>query len=264
MVEHIVLGIIQGVAEWLPVSSEGLIVLAKTNLFGGAPSFESMIHLALFLHLGTFLAALLYFRRDVGVLLKALFSFHTQTLATRKLLSFLLVSTVISGALGYALIMIVSGLASQFAAQGKIITIGVGCLLLGTAYLELRSKQGGYRKSEDLAWMDSILLGIVQGLAALPGLSRSGLTVSALLLRKVDKEMALKISFLMSLPVVLAGNIVLNFDALQWTLGSAAGLASSFVFGLATIHLLLRLAVAVNFGFFVLLFGVLTILSTVI
>lgn len=261
MFEQIILGIIQGVAEWLPVSSEGLVILAKTNLFHSSGNIEEAIRQALFLHLGTFLAALIYFHQDVKKLIKTIFSYGSQPQDMQKLFSFLLIATMISGALGLLLIKTLSHIASQLKSQGTIVTLIVGCLLLGTAFLELKAKKSGYREIRDLTIIDGILLGIVQGFAALPGLSRSGLTVSALLLRKLDKAYALKLSFLMSLPIVLMGNLLLNFNASAWSAESMVGLFFSFIFGLATIHLLLKIAAKVNFGYFVLFFGILTILS---
>lgn len=264
MFEQIILGTIQGIAEWLPVSSEGLIILAKTNLFGGVDNIETIIRQALILHFGTFLAALIYFWQDVKKLVKAIFSYRSQPREIQLLFSFLMIATVVSGALGFLLIKTLSHIASQLESQGTIITLLVGCLLLGTAFLELKAKKSGHRKIGDLNIMDSLLLGVVQGLAVLPGLSRSGLTISALLLRKLDKTCALKLSFLMSLPIVLAGNLALNFNIPAWSAETLAGLFASFVFGLATIHLLLKIAAKINFGYFVLLFGILTILSVLV
>jgi len=264
MFEQIILGIIQGVAEWLPVSSEGLVILAKTNLFHGSGNIEEGIHQALFLHFGTFLAALIYFRQDVRKLIKAIFSYKSQPPDIQKLFSFLFVATMISGALGLLLIKTFSHIASLLESQGTVITLVIGCLLLGTAFLELKAKKSGYREIRDLTVIDSILLGIVQGFAVLPGLSRSGLTVTALLLRKLDKAYALKLSFLMSLPIIFTGNLLLNFNASAWSVESLVGLLFSFIFGLITIHLLLKIAAKVNFGYFVLFFGILTILSAVI
>ena len=264
MFEQVILGIIQGVAEWLPVSSEGLIILAKTNLFHASGNIEEIIRQALFLHFGTFLAALIYFRQDIRKLIKAIFRYKSQTQETQKLFSFLFIATIISGGLGLLLIKTFSHFASQLESQGTTVTLVVGCLLLGTAFLELKAKKSGHRKINDLTIFDGILLGIIQGFAALPGFSRSGLTVSALLLRKLDKAYALKLSFLMSLPIVLVGNLALNFNASAWSVESAVGLFFSFASGFATIHLLLKVAEKVNFGYFVLFFGILTILSATI
>ncbi len=275
MFEHIVLGIIQGIVEWLPISSEGMIVLVKTNFFPSEDNFATIIHQALFLHLGTFFAALVYFNKDVAILIKALFQFKSQSKDTQNLLIFLLWSTIISGLLGIVLLKIFSHFFEQFSSAGKGITALVGCLLFITAYLEIKALgknkvikasagTSSYRNMSDLKIIDGIILGIVQGCAALPGLSRSGLTVSALLLRKFDKAYALKLSFLMSLPIVLAGNIILNFNNLQWSLNAFVGLFFAFAFGLATIHLLLRLAQKINFGYFLIFLGALTIISVFI
>jgi len=264
MFEQIILGIIQGVAEWLPVSSEGLVILAKANLFDSAGNIEEAIHQALFLHFGTFLAALIYFRRDVKKLIGTVFSYRSQSQETQKLFSFLLIATMVSGTLGLLLIKTLSYIASQLESQGTIITLIIGFLLLGTAFLELKTKKSGYRTIRDLKMVDGILLGIVQGFAVLPGFSRSGLTVSALLLCKLDKTYALKLSFLMSLPIVLVGNLAFNFNALALSAEVLVGLFFSFIFGLGTIHLFLKIAQKVNFGYFVLFFGILTILSVII
>ncbi len=267
MLEEIVLGIVQGIAEWLPISSEGTIILIKANLFGSEENLQTMVKKALFLHLGTFFAALIYFRKDVLKLSKALFKYKTQSLENKKLISFLVVSTLISGVFGLTLLKIVNHITNFSDHTGKVITLLVGVLLLGTGFLEIQTsrkqKKGGSQKHlSDLTILDGIILGIVQGFAALPGFSRSGLTVSALLLRRFDKFYALKLSFLMSLPIVLGGNIILNLTELHFSFLSLVGLIFSFIFGLATIHLLLKMAQRIDFGIFMLIFGVVTILST--
>ncbi|VAW17354.1 Undecaprenyl-diphosphatase, partial [hydrothermal vent metagenome] len=122
-----------------------------------------------------------------------------------------------------------------------------------------KSKMISTRTPTDIKMIDSVTLGIVQGFAALPGLSRSGLTVASLLLRKFDEEQAIRLSFLMSIPIVLAGNILLNIKDFNPTLENLFGFFFSFVFGLATIHILLKVAKKVNFAYFVLLFGLLMI-----
>jgi len=264
MLENVVLGIAQGISEWLPVSSEGILILLKTNLFHSKESISATIRLALFYHFGTFLSALIYFRRDVTQLIKALVRFRSSDQSTQKLFVFLLVSTVISGCIGIVLLFFLERAFNDFSRAQTMITLGIGILLLVTAFFEFKSKKDGYKSIHDLKITDSIILGIVQGCATLPGLSRSGLTVSTLLLRKFDKPYALQLSFLMSLPIVLLGNIVLNVKYLSWSWGSLTGLLCSFLGGLMTIHLLLKLAQKINFAYFVLLFGCLTILSTLL
>lgn len=261
MLEDIVLGIIQGVAEWLPVSSEGLLVLAKRNLFGSEADLETIVREALFLHLGTFLAALVYFRHDVLSLLGVARHYRSAPDGQRAVIRFLAVATVISGLLGVFLLAALSGIEDQLVLGGRVLTIAIGVLLLVTGILQLRASEDGAKAAGELERSDDILLGVAQGIAVLPGLSRSGLTVSALLLRGFDRAVALRLSFLMSLPIVLAGNIALNIRDTEVTAGSFAGLAAAFVFGILTIDLLLRAAKRINFGYFVTAFAVLVIAS---
>ncbi len=264
MLEHIVLGIIQGIAEWLPVSSSGMMAVAKQSFFTTYQGVEATNKESLFLHLGTFFAALIYLRRDVITLIKNLFHYSRADQEKKNVLIFLIVSTMISGLLGFTLIKLFAEFEKQFDVPGKFITGIIGIFLLITAYGELKTKKNGYKNLKDLNISDGIILGIAQGFSAIPGLSRSGLTVSALLLRKFDKTHALKLSFLMSLPIVLAGNIILNWNTLAWSPEALAGLFFSFIFGMATIHVLLKIARKINFGYFILLFGILTILSVLL
>lgn len=268
MFAQFVLGAIQGIAEWLPVSSEGLIILVRTNIFPVEQSVADAIREALFLHMGTFFAALVYFRRDVARLLRAPFKGQGAMPGTKPLFLFLAISTLLSGAIGFS---IAEGeqhaIAPAIGEYAGWINIGIGLMLVITGGLLLVAHRsaGIKRETRHLNWVDGVLLGVVQGFAAVPGLSRSGLTVSALLLRRVREEDALRISFLMSLPIVFAANIVFNLPLLfDIDAAHLVGLAASFVFGLLTIHILLRVAKRINFGKFVLAFGVLLLLVGVL
>lgn len=264
MIEGLVLGIIQGITEWLPISSDGMIVLAQTHLFGHTESVAELLKFALYLHFGTFLAALVYLWPDVKMLAKNLLSYQTAPTQNKKLIRFLFVSTVISGILGYVLYKALEGLDDVLLATGRALTALIGVALLATAYVGLKKTSLGTRSINDLTASDAMLLGIVQGLSVLPGLSRSGTTIAALLFKNIDETQALRISFLMSLPIVLTGNIILNLgDLASPTYLEIVALAASFIFGLLTIHYLLKLSRKINFGWFALFFGILTILAAV-
>jgi undecaprenyl-diphosphatase len=263
MIEHITLGIVQGVAEWLPISSEGMIVLVKAWFFPDASGIEALISNALFLHLGTFLAALIYFRQDVLKIFLSIFNWKTAEKSDRNIVSFLFISTAISGAVGFALLKMLVGIEEKIALWGAGVTFVVGVLLLVTGVLQLVASKGSKRTEIDIKPQDSVILGLVQGFAILPGLSRSGLTVSALLLDKFNEETTLRLSFLMSLPIVLAGNIVLNLDAINnFDPDRIIGLLFAFLFGYLTIDILLKVARKVNFGWFVIIFGTLSIIAS--
>lgn len=262
MKEALILGLIQGVAEWLPVSSEALIVLARIHLFGAGEGLEETLHWALFLHFGTFLAALCYFYRPVGSILReVLRGLPEREGDIAHITRFLIWTTLISGILGYGLKEGMTGFKDSFALTGRGITLIVGVLLLITGGLQLYVREWGLKGPDDLSRSDGVLLGVAQGLAVLPGLSRSGLTVSMLLLRRFRDTHSLRLSFLMSLPIVLAGNLILNWDKFMLTGPALVSLAAAFVAGLATIHLLLKVARAVSFGYFVIAFGAATIIA---
>ena len=287
MFEGIILGVAQGITEWLPISSKGMLLLVQTNFFH-EKSITDGIELALFLHLGTFLAALWYFRKDVLDVLRVLFEvrrerpffiiswhiFHRKEQKHNKevvaLVRFLVVATFVSGVVGFTLLEIVLAYTDEYLkahlqSSTQIITAMVGFLLIGTGILQLRARK---RKSRDggkgidqLSMGDAWLLGILQGLAALPGFSRSGFTVSGLLLRGFGDIAALRVSFLMSLPAVLGGNILLSARDFTITPVALWGLLGSFIFGLLTIHLLLKTAQKLNFAWFVVGFGGLLLIA---
>jgi undecaprenyl-diphosphatase len=259
MIENIILGIVQGIAEWLPVSSEGVITLIKVNFFNGS-NIQNIVKIALFLHLGTFLAALVYLRKEVWVLLKSIFSYKDSKDETKKTLWFLIVSTIISGGLGFGLYSIIGSFEKTADLSGQVITFAIGLLLLITAWLQIKKNKKSGKHLSKISFKDGLVTGIAQGLAVLPGLSRSGLTVSTLLLRGFDDEDSLRLSFLMSLPMVLAGNLILNLEYFKFTLDSFTGFLFSFIFGILTIHILLKIAKKINMGYFVLFFGIIMML----
>ncbi|MFB6212858.1 MAG: undecaprenyl-diphosphate phosphatase [Candidatus Magasanikbacteria bacterium] len=263
MIEKITLAATQGILEWLPVSSEGFLVLIKANFFNGG-NISSIVDYALFLHFGTFLAALVYFRAEVWKLIVAGFNYFDAEQKKRKVFDFLLISTIVSGLLGLLLLEGLRFVENSFNFGGSVITAGVGVLLLFTGFMQLKAGSVEKRIEVDISYWDGVLLGIVQGLAVLPGISRSGFTVSALLLKDFKEEVSLRLSFLMSLPIVFFGNLVMNSSKIFFSFKSLAVIFISFIFGLITIDLLLKTARKMNFGWFVILFGLLTIGATFI
>ncbi|MFA6379056.1 MAG: undecaprenyl-diphosphate phosphatase [Candidatus Omnitrophota bacterium] len=261
MIEAVVLGIIQGITEWIPVSSEGMFVLAKVKLFHSSLDIQTLILQSLFLHLGTFFAALVYFRKEIAGLIKAIFSFKRSDTETKKTFLFLFLTTIISGLLGVAVMFGMKHFSTYFQDSGKIVTILVSILLLITAALQLRSQEEGKKDAKALRPADGVALGIIQGFAALPGLSRSGTTIACLLIKGFDKTVALRLSFLMSLPIIFAGNIIFNLRKAQFSPENLVSLAVSFVVGLFSINLLFKIASKVNFGFFVACFALLVLSS---
>lgn len=263
MLESLLLGAIQGVAEWLPISSEGAVILVKENFFSNGETLLNLIEFSLFLHLGTFLAALVYFRKDVARITEALLRPRRASAENRTVMRFLVVATLVSALVGGGLLFFAQEAFSEATGRGLMALIGL--MLFVTAALQWKKRRGGVRRQGDMTTLDGLLLGFAQGFTVIPGLSRSGTTVALLLLRGVREEDALKLSFLMSLPVVLGANIVLNIDGLlNLSVNTLVALAASFVFGLATVHWLMKFASRINFASFVLFFAILSLLAALL
>ena len=259
MLHAIILGFIQGIAEWLPVSSQALIVLVNTHFFGGA--FFDSVQYALFLHLGTILAATIYFWKDIVSLVKQLPSWFSSNNKKEHELTFYILSTFVSVIIAGILVVVMKKIGEPSAAVIQITTIGIGVLLLITAGLQWLSRKNTHAEKDSTNTLDAIIAGIGQGIAALPGISRSGTTVAFLLLRNVRAAKALELSFIMSIPFVIVGNVALNFSSTVWTWSGLVGLIVACAVGLASIHLFLKAVQKINFAWVVLGFGILVIVG---
>ena len=263
MIEGLVLGTIQGLTEWLPVSSKSLLILAKIRIFGEEATLTTLIREELFLHMGTFFAALCYLRKDVLIVIQSAFNFKHADPRGRALLAFLFVSTFFSGLLGLGIYWGIGKVETRLAST-QLLTGIIGVLLIVTGFVQRNKNYFGKKTAAEARMKDAIVTGCAQGLAVIPGFSRSGFTVAALIFQGIEKEEALRISFLMSLPAVLGGNIILNAKAAAFTTDSLIGLAVAFVTGIISMHVLLKVAHRVNFGYFVIGFGALTVLAALI
>lgn len=260
---YFLLGAIQGIIEWLPISSQGNLALIIANIT--ELSSEEIINLTVFLHLGTVLSALVYLREDVLKYLKALKSYEFGEMfgsEGNKVISFLLISTSITGILGAILYTQLIHFLTII--EGKTFIALIGCFLIVTGIFQRISS--GYRRKDrsDIGLIDSILLGVAQSLSILPGISRSGTTISALLLRDYDQETSLKLSFLMSIPAVIAANAFLILTGKIIAISpyeSFIIVSTSFVAGYIALKGLFTVANKVKFWSFCLLLGSIALLS---
>ena len=245
----VVLGLLQGTLEWLPVSSQGVIVAVYALVFDG--DIPEGIGYSLWLHVGTVPSVLIAFRKEVAHVTADLFTRPTRP---SPLTAFLVVSTLVSGVVGMPLVLLLTELSGR---PGSAAMVIVGVALVFTGALQIARREHGTRPRDELAVRDGLLAGVAQGLAVVPGLSRSGVTVAALLWRRVDRREALVVSFLMSVPASLAAATFAvvsgDFTVSGETLVAAA---VAFFTGLATINVLVAVAARVNFAAFVLIVGV--------
>jgi undecaprenyl-diphosphatase len=240
LLQYIILGILQGIFEWLPISSEGVVALFSSFLINDTKPVD----VALFLHFGTLLAVLVYFRKDWKELIQ---------LKNPKLLKFLIIATIISLAIGYPLYHFVSDIAIG---SSLLLIMGIG--LLFTAYFNKKKRKFKIKFNKI-----AIVAGVLQGLAVIPGLSRSGSTIFGLSLGKLSPDEILKISYMMSAPVVLAGAVYVGLKNPLVAAGWPA-LIASFAVGLLSLHALIKISRKINFAVFALVFGILCLVGAAI
>lgn len=194
-IQATVLGFIQGVTEWLPISSTGHLRIAK-HFFG----LTVPLLFDVTLHLGTLIVTLLFFRKDIKNILVALGKGDFKS-ENGKLILLIAVGTVPTALIGLAFGNAMDAYFSGFLALG-------GGFIAGGVTLYW-SKFGRERKN-DINYIDALLIGTAQGLAIIPSLSRSGMTIAVALLLGINREKAFKFSFLLSIPAIV-GALGLTF-----------------------------------------------------
>jgi undecaprenyl-diphosphatase len=265
----VILGLVQGVSEWLPISSKTQIIIASTFLLG--LTFAQAYTLGLFLELGTFFAAVIYFRRELITVFKSIVG--RGGVDGRLLLRYLIVVTVITGVMGVAIYKAVESLSLGSAIGGPMLVLGAVLILDGLFIRFSRSRMAPRKKLEDMKLKELVAIGFAQGLAAFPGVSRSGVTVSTMLVLGTDVRESFRLSFLALIPASLGATLVtLIFSRSDFT-GNVAllsptmlavALVVSLVVGLVMIRWLLRVASADRIITLVLAMGVLAIFGGIL
>ncbi len=238
LAQAIVLGILQGIFEWLPISSQGQVTVAATQLFGIAA--EKALDYSIYLHIGTLISAIAYFRHEIAKVLK---------MQSRKTVSFLLVAVVASAITAIPSFLLLR----NFALTSFILTLIVGFGLIASGMLQLKKRA---RKGQ-LNVANGTLLGLAQGLAVVPGISRSGITTAALLFEDFTPEQAFRISFLLSIPSIFIAEVLFGLyqKGINFEPNAIAAIAVAATVGFLSMGWLIRIAHKVNFGKFCIAFG---------
>ena len=211
LIQSILMGIIQGLSEFLPISSSAHLVFTSNfyKVFKGIEIVQQSneeIFFDIMLHLGTLIAVLIFFRKDVLEIAKALFiACKNRDFSEHKakLGLFIIVGTVITICLALPLNDFAEHLVYHPAIVGGLLIITGGTLFL-SEYLSKKRET----KSETLNWKQAILVGLAQGIAVLPGFSRSGWTIATGLFAGLNRETAARYSFLLSIPIILGASMV--------------------------------------------------------
>lgn len=249
-IEIIFLALIQGLTEFLPISSSGHLALAP-KLFGFK---DPGLDLDAFLHLGTLLAVLIYFRAEVLAMLK---SFISNDPANRKLSIGIIIATIPAMALGFSFkSFFESDLARS--PESIIITLGLGSILMfmadrfsSSTYLKKEAEACEARNASknitDLSYKEMLFIGAMQALALFPGFSRSGATISAGLFIKLNREEAARFSFIVGLPAVGGAGLIavkdlisdIGLSNIDWSM-MGTGFLVSFVSGYLAIDFMIK------------------------
>ena len=217
-IQSVFLGIIQGITEFLPVSSSGHLSILR-NLFGirtdGGLLFDVMVHL------GTVIAICVVFRRDVLRMIGETIRMVSDIWGNgsvlihnkkekdarrykkilhnnyRRFVVMVLCATIPTAVIGYAARDLVT------LASDSLLAPGIGLILTAVFLIIADVSENGKKIPKDISFTNSFLVGIAQGISTLPGLSRSGTTIAACLISGYDKRFAVKYSFIMAIPAIL-------------------------------------------------------------
>ncbi|MEW5921069.1 MAG: undecaprenyl-diphosphatase UppP [Bacillota bacterium] len=242
--EAVFLGLLQGLTEFLPVSSSGHLVLVQYFLGVKMPgvTFEVIVHT------GTLLSIIWVFWRDVHNLITGI----TKSVQQQKLFLLLLAGSIPAGLLGLFFAPFFKRIFENPLVVGFMLLL-TGCIVWLIGRLE---RMTGRRSLREMNWGDAFTAGLFQGMAIIPGISRSGSTILGALLRGLDRDAAIRFSFLLALPAIAGATLLELVDWLKtgaWPeeyLSYLIGAVVAFVSGILAIRVFIRLLCAGRFYYF--------------
>ena len=248
--QGIVLGVLQGVAEFLPISSSGHLIVAQ-NLFGLE---EVPLLFDVFLHVATLLAVVLYFRKKIWELIcsfarifvpvknPSVVQLEKKSEDTKYIVAIIL-ATFVTGVLGVFSSKVISEISVKAVCAGFVVT---ALLLIFSSLLEKKHSAASETSLKSPSWKQSLAIGFAQGIGTLPGISRSGSTIAGALFCGVKRDVAGEFSFIVSIPAIL-GAFILELKALGEVSSSIgaepviAGCAAAFASGYIALSWLMKL-----------------------
>lgn len=229
LLQSIILGIVQGITEWLPVSSSGHLVIAQ-QLF----NMEVPLSYDILLHFATLIVLFVVFSKDIK---------EIAMLKNKKLLYLIIIGSIPTAIIGF---LFKDLFASFFT---SLTVVGIALLVTGLVLFFSEKKE----KKKNIGYSIALLIGIAQGLALIPGLSRSGLTIGIALLLGVKNKEAARFSFLLAIPAII-GATFLEFDSSLFAnsslFSSLAGMIMAAIVGYVSLKWLLKLIMDKRFHYF--------------
>jgi len=238
LIEVLILAIIQGITEWLPISSSGHLVIVQQLLgLRGVPLIFDVS-----LHVGTLCVIVVAFRRDLVAIAEALYKLDFQN-EDGRLALYIALGSIPTALIGF--------LFHDFFQFFFTSTLVVGTALIITGFILYLPKLR--KDSRELGFLDSLLIGVAQGISITPGISRSGITLSTGFLRKVKREVIFRYSFLLSIPAVTGAVVMESRDLMVGEVDVVAllfGVVVSMVVGYLSLKLLLKIVLKEKFHLF--------------
>jgi undecaprenyl-diphosphatase len=246
LAEAIILGVVQGLTEPLPVSSSAHLVIVPALI----PGFhQPSVAFDVLLHLGTLLSVVFFLRREIGELFASLMpgkaqddpvpgTYAGEKAANRRMILWIMIATLLTGIIGVLFKDRIERLFESVETTACMLFI-TGIML----FLSDRVKTNQRRKEENLA--DGIVLGLVQAVALIPGISRSGSTIAFGIFRGLERKTSAKFSFLLSIPAIGGAVILKSADLLRLAAGDLPVLGAGFVAAAVTGFLSLKLLFAI-------------------
>ena len=257
LIEAIILGIVQGLTEFLPVSSSGHIEIAKSLL--GISKQEQNLLMTIVLHAATALSTIFVFRKDIKEIIRGLcqFKWNKEFQFSLKVILSMVPATIVGLLFENEIELLFSG---------EILL--VGCMLLVTGLLLFLADKAK-NTNQNVNFFHAFIIGVAQAIAILPGVSRSGATISTSVLLGIDREKAARFSFLMVVPLILGkmGKDIISGDILieSATLTPLViGFIAAFITGLFACQWMIRLVKKSKlkyFSFYCFLVGTISIIS---
>lgn len=258
VIQGILLGILQGIAEFLPISSSGHLAVVQ-KLFGLE---EVPLLFDIMLHLATLLAVVLYFRKKIWTLLCVFGRLIARRPAPkavnkddllcgteargRMTILAVIITTVVTGAIGVFTSKLIPDMPVKVTCAGFIVT---AILLVVSSIIERRNSsavKNSAEKNDGIKWYQAIVIGVMQGIGTLPGISRSGSTIAGSQLCGVNRAAAGEYSFIVSIPAILGAFLLelKDFAEVGSTVGAApviAGCAAAFAWGYISLAVLMKI-----------------------
>ncbi len=243
--QAIILGLVQGLAEFLPISSSGHLILMR-EIMGVEGEF---LFFDVMMHVGTLLAVFIFFFKDLIALFKPPF----------KTIGLIIVASIPAIIVGFTCNDLIEGIFSS----GKYLCfffLATAILMMVTEWLAKRQQD----KTQPLNIKTAVAMGLMQGVGVFPGISRSGSTIFGGVVAKTDREQVAKFSFFMSIPVILGSAFLelldVNFAGTDWVV-VFVGMATSFISGMLAIRLMMKVIAKANYKWFALYLAVLSVLT---